>query len=85
MDNESGARVQENYRKRVKSYGHTTRMRAEHIPVVRIMHIVRGTLAVDTPGQSRRGRPNLRWTAACRRDMREPGLEEDNTRKRQQS
>ena len=31
-------------------------------------------LDVDIPGKSRRGRPNLRWKDACKRDMPEEGL-----------
>ena len=57
--------------KRLKWYGHVRRMKEEHI--VRIM------LAVNIPGKRRRGRPNLRWKDACKRDMTEMGLKEDNT------
>ena len=42
-------------------------------------HIVRRMLDVDIPGKRRRGRPNLRWKGACKRDMTEVGLKEDNT------
>ena len=60
-DNKSGASVQENYRKQLKWYGHVRRMKEEHI--------VRRMLDVDIPGKRRRGRPNLRWKNACKRDM----------------
>ena len=52
--------------KRLKWYGHARRMKEEHI--------VRRMLDVDIPGKSRRGRPNLRWKDACKRDMTEAGL-----------
>ena len=66
-DNKSGASAQENYRKkRLKWYGHVRRMKEEHI--------VRRMFDVDIPGKRRRGRPNLRWKDACRRDMTEVGL-----------
>ena len=39
-------------------------------------------LDVDIPGKRRRGRPNLRWKDACKRDMREAWLKEDNTTNR---
>ena len=45
-------------------------------------HIVRRTLDVDIPGKRRRGRPNLRWKDACKRDMTEAGLKEDSTTNR---
>ena len=32
--------------------------------------------------EKRRGRPNLRWKDACKRDMTEVGLKEDNTTNR---
>ena len=38
-------------------------------------HIVRRILV---PGKRRRGRPNLRWKDACKRDMIQAGLKEDN-------
>ena len=47
--------------KRLKWYGHVRRMKEEHI--------VRRMLHVDIPGKRRRGRPNLRWQDACKRDM----------------
>ena len=34
-------------------------------------HIVRRMLDVDIPGKRRRGRQNLRWKDACKRDMTE--------------
>ena len=49
--------------KRLKWYGHVSRMKEEHI--VRIM------LYVDIPGKRRRGRPTLTWKDACKRDMTE--------------
>ena len=39
-------------------------------------------LDVDIPGKRRRGRPNLRWKAACKRDMTEVGLKDDKTTNR---
>ena len=64
--------VQENYRKkRLKWYDHVMGMKAEHI-------IVRRMLDVDIPGKRRRGRPNL----ACKRDMTQTGLKEDNATNR---
>ena len=36
----------------------------------------------EIPGKIRRGRPNLRWKDACKRDMTEIGLKEDNTTNR---
>ena len=43
---------------------------------------MRRMLDVDIPGKRRRGRPNLRWRDACKRDMTEAGLKEDNTTNR---
>ena len=60
--------------KRLKWYGHVRRMKEEHI--------VRRMLDVEIPGKRRRGRPNLRWKDACKRDMTEMGLKEDNTTNR---
>ena len=60
--------------KRMKWYGHVRRMKEEHI--------VRRMLDVNIPGKRRRGRPNLRWKDACKRDMTEVGLKEDNTTNR---
>ena len=62
--------------KRLKWYGHVRRMKEEHI--------VRRMLDVDIPGKRRRGRPNLRWKDACKRDMTEAGLREDNTTNRKE-
>ncbi len=45
-------------------------------------HILRIMLDVDIPGKRRRGRPNLRWTDACKRDETEARLKEDNTTNR---
>ena len=56
--------------KRLKWYGHVRRMKEEHI--------VRGMLDVDIPVKRRGGRPNLRWKDACKRDMTQAGLKEDN-------
>ena len=39
---------------------------------------MRRMLDVDIPGKRRRGRPNLRWKDACKRDMTQAGLKEDN-------
>ena len=36
-------------------------------------HIVTSMLDVDIPGKRRRGRPNLRWKDACKRDMTQAG------------
>ena len=52
--------------KRLKWYGHVRTMKEEHL--VRIM------LDVDIPGKRRRGRPNLRWKDACKRDVPEVGI-----------
>ena len=56
--------------KRLKWYGHVRRMKEEHI--------VRRMQDVDIPGKIRRGRTNLRWKYACKRDMTQAGLKEDN-------
>ena len=58
----------------LKWYGHVRRMKGEHI--------VRRMLDVDIPGKRRREQPNLRWKDACKRDMTEVGLKEDNTTNR---
>ena len=60
--------------KRLKWYGHVRRMKEEHI--------VRRMLDVEVPGERRRGRPNLRWKDACKREMTKVGLKEDNTTNR---
>ena len=60
--------------KRLKWYGHVRRMKEEHI--------VRRMLDVDIPAKRRRGRPNLRWKDACKRDMTQAGLKEDNATNR---
>ena len=60
--------------KRLKWYGHVSRMKDEHV--------VRRMLDVEIPGKRRRGRPNLRWKDACKRDMTEVGLKEDKTTNR---
>ena len=60
--------------KRLKWYGHVRRMKDEHI--------VRRMLDMDIPGKRRRGRPNLRWKDACKRDMTQAGLKEDNATNR---
>ena len=39
---------------------------------------MRRMLDVDIAGKRRRGRPNLGWNDACKRDMTETGLNEDN-------
>ena len=51
--------------KRLKWYGHVRRMEEEHI--------VRRMLDVDIPGKRRRGRPNLRWKDACKRETYDTG------------
>ena len=43
---------------------------------------VRRMLDVDIPGKISRGRPYLRWKDACKRDMTQAGLKEDNTTNR---
>ncbi len=60
--------------KRLKWYGHVRRMKEEQI--------VRRMLDVDIPGKRRRGRPNLRWKDACKRDMTQAGLKEVNATNR---
>ena len=59
---------------RLKWYGHMRRMKEEHV--------VRRMRDVDIPGKRRRGRPNLRWKDACKRDMTQAGLKEDNATNR---
>ena len=54
--------------------GHVRRMKEEHI--------VRRMLDVDIPGKRSRGRPNQRLKEACKRDMTEAGLKEDNATNR---
>ena len=61
--------------KRLKWYGHVSRMKEEHI--VRIM------LDVDIPGKRRRGQPTLTWKDACKRDMTEVGLKRTTRQKGQ--
>ena len=60
--------------KRLKWYGHVRRMKEECL--------VRRMLDVDIPGKSRRGRPSLRWNDACKRDMTQARLKEDNATNR---
>ena len=60
--------------KRLKWYGHVMRMKEEHI--------VRRMLDVDIPGKRRRGRPSLRLKDACKRDMTQAWLKEDNATNR---
>ena len=43
---------------------------------------MRRMLDVEIPGKRIRGRPNLRWKDACKRDMTEMGLKEDKTTNR---
>ena len=52
--------------KRMKWCGHVRRMKEEHI--------VRRMIDVDIPGKRRRG------TDACKRDMTQAGLKEDNNK-----
>ena len=59
---------------RLKWYGHVRRMKEEHI--------VKRMLDVDIPGKRRRGRPHLRWKDACKIDMTQAGLKEDNATNR---
>ena len=59
--------------KRLKWYGHVRRMKEEHI--------VRRMLDVDITEKRRRGRPNLRWKDACKRDMTQAGMKGDNATK----
>ena len=54
----------------LKWCGHVRRTKEEHI--VRIM------LGVIMPVKRRRGRPNLRRKDACKLDMTQTGLKEDN-------
>ena len=68
-DTKSGARVDENYSKRLKLYGLVVRMKEEHI-------VRRRMLDVHIPGK-RIGLPNKRWED--NRDLTEAGLKEDNT------
>ena len=60
--------------KRLKWYGHVRRMKEEHT--------VRRKLDVDIPEKRRRGRPNLRWKDACKSDMTQAELKEDNATNR---
>ena len=60
--------------KRLKWYGHVRGMKEEHI--------VRRMLDVETPGKRRRGRRNRRWKGACKGDMTQAGLKEDNATNR---
>ena len=62
--------------KRLKWYAHVRRMKEEHI--------VRRMLDVDIPGKRRKWRPNLWWKDACKRDMTQAGLKEDNATNRAQ-
>ena len=58
----------------MKWCGHVRRMKEEQI--------VRRMLDVDMPGRRRRGRPNQRLVNACKRDITEAGLKEDNAANR---
>ena len=58
--------------KRFKWDGNVTMMKEE----------VRSMLDANIPGKRSRGRPNLRWKDACKRDMAEAGRREDNTTNR---
>ena len=60
--------------KRLKWYGHVRRMKEEHI--------VRRMLDVDMPGKRNRGRPNMRRKCACKTDVTEARLKEDNATNR---
>ena len=59
---------------RLKWYGHVRRMKEGHI--------ARRMLDVNIPGKRRRGRPNLRWKDACKRDMTKVGLKKDRATNR---
>ena len=59
---------------RLKWYDHVRRIKGEHI--------VRRMLDMEIPVKRRRGRSNLRWTDACKRDMTQAGLKEDNATNR---
>ena len=56
--------------KRLTSYAHVMRMKEEHI--------VRRILDMDIPGKEEEG-AKLMVDDACKRDMTEAGLNEDNT------
>ena len=60
--------------KRVKLYGHVRRMKEEHM--------VGRMLELDFQGKEKRGRPNIRWKDACKRDVPEAGLKEENAANR---
>ena len=45
-------------------------------------HVMRRMLDVDIPGKRGRGRLNIRWQDACKRDMTQAGLKEDNATNR---
>ena len=45
-------------------------------------HIVRRMPDVYIPGNRRSARPNPRWKDACKRDITEAGLKDDNTTNR---
>ena len=53
-----------------------------HSTVFIIIDISTLDTTVDIPGKRRRGRPNLRWKDACKRDMTQAGLKEDNATNR---
>ena len=58
--------------KRLKWNGHVRRMNEEHI--------VRRMVDVDIDREKKKmeAKPNIRWKDACKRDMTEAGLKEDN-------
>ena len=45
-------------------------------------HIERIIIHVDIPGKRKRERPTIRWKDACKRDMTEAFLKEDNATNR---
>ena len=45
-------------------------------------HSEKNAIDVDIPGKRRRGRPNLRRKDACKRDMTQAGLKEENATNR---
>ena len=53
-----------------------------HVRIMKEEHIVRRMLDVNVPGKRIIGWPNLRWKDACKGDVTEVGLKEDNTTNR---
>ena len=67
-DNKISASVQESCRKTI------------HVVMMKEENIVRRMLDEDIPGKIRRDRTHMKWKDACKRDMTEVGLKENNTR-----